>query len=234
MSLLIDELALARQWNQPGQGEQLVTPGMIPAAPASAQSTPSIPNPFSGEVASGSSPAVRGAAAAQVKRIGNEFTLPMDYTDLLEILFASDKTGDVFPYYVRGVMVVPAGMTMQMVTTVPSDTIATVVYKHTMNTNLYTPDFTVTMQADNLPPMLIEVPMTQEIVVLGSFLPPVKTQGTHTLVNSTSQDITFTDDVQLAVMTMEYARQVWNPLMQGQANLLRALANQFVQEGIGQ
>lgn len=154
----------------------------------------------------------------------SHISLPMEYANLLELLLAARKAGDIFPYFVRSVTTVQAGTTTQMETTVPPGDIASVVYLLKLRVDTDTSEFLVSMQTDNLPPLFVEVPMTFGIDIEGAFLPPAHTKGTFTLTNNDSVDVTFTEDVQLAVMTNDFVKSVWTPLLNGQYNILVDLA----------
>ena len=175
------------------------------------------------------SQAVRAASAATQASFQplSLIKLPLDYDNLLESFLASGRTGLVFPYFVRQLKTVPAGSTSTLITTIPSGDTAAVVYLLKLQCDTYSPEFYVTLQSDDLPALLTDVSMIEPIDVLGSFLPPAHTQGLYTLTNNDSVDITFIADVQLAIMTPQFARTVYEPLVQGQFSVLQALGSEF-------
>ncbi len=180
------------------------------------------------EIVSAQSTTVSSKASAFSAR--SHISLPMEYTNLLEILLAARKAGDVFPYFVRSVTTVQAGTTTQIETTVPPGDIASVVYLLKLRVDTDSSEFLVTLQVDNLPPLFVEAPMTVSVDIQGAFLPPTHTKGTYILTNNDSVDITFTEDVQLAVMTSDFVKAVWTPLLNGQYNLITDLA-EIMQSG---
>lgn len=146
--------------------------------------------------------------------------LPLNYNNLLEVFLAASRNGEVFPYYVRQMVTVKAGSIGELVTTIPPGDVASVVYLLKLHADTYSSEFLVTLQSDSFPPLFVEAPLNNEIDILGAFLPPAKTQGVYTLVNNDTIDITFTADVQIAVMTSSFVREVYNPLITGQYKTL--------------
>ncbi len=149
------------------------------------------------------------------------------YDVMLETFLAARKVGAVFPYLVRQTVFVPAGTTGEIVTTIPSGDTASVVYLLQLRASSYSPEFYVSLQADNLPPFFVEIPMIEPLDVLGSFLVPVRTQGVYQLVNNSTEDITFIANVQLAVMTHHFDKYIYGPISRGQYKLLEQVAAQL-------
>ena len=100
------------------------------------------------------------------------------YNVMLEAFLSAGKVGAVFPYLVRQTVFVPAGTIGELITTIPPGDTASVVYLLQLRANIYSPDFLVSLKADNLPPFFVEIPMIEPLDVLGSFLVPVQTMGT--------------------------------------------------------
>lgn len=158
--------------------------------------------------------------------ISNAALLPsiIPYDVLLETFLAARKVGAVFPYLVRQTVFVPAGSIGELVTTIPPGDTASVVYLLELRANIYSSEFLVSLKADNLPPFFVEIPMIEPLDVLGSFLVPVQTMGIYELVNNSTEDITFIANVQLAVMTHDFAKHVYGPITRGQYHLLEEAA----------
>ena len=154
-------------------------------------------------------------------------SLPLNTNNLLETFLAASKVGEVFPYFVRQVLLVKAGTVGELNISIPTGDTAAAVYLVKLHVDNHSSDFLATFQADSLPPLFVEQPMNYDIDILGSFLPPAYTQVVQTLINNDTIDITFTADVQLAVMTSNFSRTVYEPLLKGQYELLRKLAGQF-------
>lgn len=154
--------------------------------------------------------------------------LPFAYENMLESMLAAREEGQVFPYFVPQVLLVPSGTTTQVITSIPAGETAAVVYLLKLRADTYSTEFLVTFQADDLPPLFVEAPLNYPTDIQGSFLPPARTRGVYTLVNNDTVDITFSATVQLAVMDSNFAREVYEPLVKGQYRAIRGLASQFV------
>lgn len=154
-------------------------------------------------------------------------SLPLPYDQLMQVVLAASKVGEVFPYFERTVTLVPAGQTAEVTTQIPTGDMANVVYVHKMRTDISSSEFLVTLQSDDLPSLVYAVPMTYEVDILGAFLPPVRTRGTHILTNNDTVDITFTQETQLVIMTSDFVKSVWRPIVEGQFGLLGDIAQIF-------
>lgn len=153
--------------------------------------------------------------------------LPFGYENMIESMLAAREEGQVFPYFVPQVLLVPSGTTSQVITSIPPGETAAVVYLLKLRADTYSTEFLVTFQADDLPPLFVESPLNYPLDIRGSFLPPARTRGVYTLVNNDTIDITFTATIQLAVMNSNFARNVYEPLVKGQYRAIRQLAEQF-------
>lgn len=174
---------------------------------------------------------VSQSVATNAQSVMSQIGFPISYTNLLEIFLAARQTGEIFPYYVRQTVLVPAGQSATLITTVPLGDLSSTVYMHSMRVDTNTTEFLVSLQADTEPPFLVEVPMNFNVDILGAFIPPVATKVTHTLINNDSVDITFTAEEQLAVMTADFTNSVYKPIMEGQYRLLQSLGSAIVAKG---
>lgn len=190
-----------------------------------ARAQPSFTGAPSNPHAAASIPAVSLAATAAT--FGANVSLPLGYLTLLESFLAASKVGDVYPYFSPQNKTVPAGSTTTLVTLIPSGTTAVVPFLLKLRCDTYSPEFFVTLQSDNYPPVLLDAPMNEPIDLLGSFLPPAHTQGTYTLTNNDDVDIMFSAGVQLVIMSPQFTRSVYRPLVEGQLQVLADLATQL-------
>lgn len=149
--------------------------------------------------------------------------IPTDYASLLESLIAVGSS-DVTPQYVRTVTLIPAGMTMDMYDYQEPNSEGLVVFRHVMESDPPSALVLITHQLDNSPPILTNCPANYPISILGSFLPLFKTSIHHHMINNDTIDVLFTEDVQSAVMTDSFVREVYKPLIESQFAWLKAAA----------
>lgn len=157
----------------------------------------------------------------------NAIALPIAYENLLTTLVSGGAEG-VSPFYDRGTVLVSGGTINYLIGEIPPGDSGSIVYVHTMWTDYYTPNLLLTHQSDNDPPIIAGAPLNAPIVLVGAFLRPVQTKITHILVNNDTRDILFTDDVQAVIMTTDYMRSVFNPLMKAQVDMIEDVAKKII------
>lgn len=166
------------------------------------------------------------ARPAPVLPRGYDVPWPVNFQSFLEGLLAAADTGEVTPFYDRGHLAVPAGSTKVLYAAIPSGSTGFIVFRHTMylDPGQGSAAVTVTHQQDTQPPLIANDPLTTAIVVEGAFLLPAHNRVVHTVVNSSSVDVGFNDDAQVALITQDYYQAVVAPILRQNKALAGALA----------
>lgn len=159
------------------------------------------------------------------------FSMPVPFEELLQIMVVAYPQ-DVSPLYVRDVALIPAYGHKVISEPISDGETGALVYQHVMTVDYFTPNFLITHQQDNSPPVVAAAPATQQITVLGAFLRPVQSKITHILQNDEDLDINFIDNAQIAMMSQHFVKEVWNPFMAGQVDIIKEAATAFKAVGI--
>jgi len=136
--------------------------------------------------------------------------------EMLQVLLAALKRGQIDRWYARQTMPVPAGTTQEMVMGLPGpDLVGLVVGQHVMQVSPSLASVLVTHVDDRNPiPLIEDAPANGPIGLLGAFIRPVAVEIKHIVQGDPNEDVLFTMQLQGVLMKRAYWSKTFQPMLQ--------------------
>lgn len=130
--------------------------------------------------------------------------IPLNYQNFIEAISATGYKRGIQPYQQREVISIPASSSYILTLYVP-DNKALVTLSHTLSANPTSSQFLVTGAYDNQQ-LFYQIPLNQNLPVIGAFIPPVEFAIEYVIVNNSTSTTEFTADLQM----IEVDKRIWD------------------------
>ncbi len=136
--------------------------------------------------------------------------------EMLQVLLAALKRGQIDRWFSRQTMAVPAGTTQTMTMPLPQQGfVGLVVGEHLMQVSPSLSTVLVTHIDDrSASPLIDKAPANGPIGLLGAFIRPVQSEIVHIVQGDANEDVVFTMQLQGVLMAQTYWSNTFQPMLQ--------------------